>query len=237
MWRNRRLRFALLAGLGALICSIVLLYHFLFADLPSPGQAASMPAAGMPTPSILIVDRQGRTLYEAIAPNGNKHVPLPLSEIPLACRQATIATEDSRFYEHPGVDLLAIARAAWRNWRGEGPFSGASTLSQQLARTFYLSEDERSERTLRRKLREAWLAWRLERHHSKDELLALYMNTGYYGHFAVGIEAAAQSYFGVHARELDLAQCALLAGLLQYPAGYNPLEHPRGSGATAGHRA
>ncbi len=153
-------------------------------------------------------------------------MPLPLSEIPLACRQATIATEDSRFYEHPGVDLLAIARAAWRNWRGEGPFSGASTLSQQLARALYLSEDERSERTLRRKLREAWLAWRLERRYSKDELLALYLNTGYYGHFAVGIEAAAQSYFGVHARELDLAQCALLAGLLQYPAGYNPLEHP-----------
>ena len=234
MWRNRRLRFALLAGLGALICSIVLLYRFLFADLPSPGQTAGTLAAGMPTPSILIVDRQGRTLYEAIAPNGNKHVPLPLSEIPLACRQATIATEDSRFYEHPGVDLLAIARAAWRNWRGEGPFSGASTLSQQLARTFYLSEDERSERTLRRKLREAWLAWRLERHHSKDELLALYMNTGYYGHFAVGIEAAAQSYFGVHARELDLAQCALLAGLLQYPAGYNPLEHPQAASQRQG---
>ena len=158
MWRNRWLRLALLAGLGALACSIVLLYRFLFADLPSPGQTMRLPA-----PSILIVDRQGRTLYEAIAPNGNKHVPLPLSEIPLACRQATIATEDSRFYEHPGVDLLAIARAAWRNWRGEGPFSGASTLSQQLARALYLSEDERGERTLRRKLREAWLAWRLER--------------------------------------------------------------------------
>jgi penicillin-binding protein 1C len=221
MWRNRRLQFALLAGLGALVCSIVLLYRFLFADLPGPEQMAPMPV-----PSILIVDRQGRTLYEAVAPNGSKHVPLPLSEIPLACRQATIATEDSRFYEHAGVDLLAIARAAWRNWRGEGPFSGASTLSQQLARALYLSEDERGERTLRRKLREAWLAWRLERRYSKDELLALYLNTGYYGHFAVGIEAAAQSYFGVHGRELDLAQCALLAGLLQYPAGYNPLEHP-----------
>ena len=74
-------------------------------------------------------------------------------------------------------------------------------------------------------------------HYSKDELLALYLNTSYYGHFAVGIEAAAQSYFGVHARELDLAQCALLAGLLQSPASYNPLETSRGGGTAAARRA
>jgi len=194
-----------------------------FADLPDPQAAAAL---NMPAPGILIEDRHGRLLYEAIAANGSRHAPLPLAEIPLACRQATVATEDSRFYQHPGVDLLAIVRAAWTNWRGEGPFSGASTISQQLARNLYMTEDERGERTLRRKLREAWLAWRLERRYSKDELLALYLNTAYYGHFAVGIEAASQAYFGVHARELDLAQCALLAGLVQYPAGYNPLEYP-----------
>lgn len=209
---------------GALIAGVSLLaYQALFTDLPDPYRVTTTAA---PAPSILIVDRQGRGLYEAIAPDGNKHVPLPLAQIPLACRQATLATEDSRFYEHPGVDPLAILRAMWRNWRGEGPFSGASTISQQLARNLYLTEEERAERTLRRKLREAWLAWRLERRYSKDALLALYLNTSYYGHFAVGIEAAAQSYFGVHAQELDLAQCALLAGLLQYPAGYNPLEYP-----------
>jgi membrane peptidoglycan carboxypeptidase len=233
MSRTGLRRPALLATLGVLVCAAVLAYHFLFSDLPVPGQPGVELSA--PTPSILFTDRSGRVLYEAIAPDGSKHVPLPLAAIPLACRQATVATEDSRFYAHPGIDPLAIARAAWRNWRGEGPFSGASTLSQQLARNLYLSADERGERTLERKLREAWLAWRLERIHSKDELLALYLNTSYYGHFAVGIEAAAQSYFGMHAAELDLAQCALLAGLLQYPAGYNPLEYPsaaRGRQAT-----
>ncbi|MGC8780205.1 MAG: transglycosylase domain-containing protein [Anaerolineae bacterium] len=213
----------LLPGAALILAAALLTWRVLFADLPDPGRAGSPP---LPAASIRFEDRRGRLLYEAIAPNGNRHVPLPLSEIPLACRQATIATEDSRFYQHPGVDLLAIVRAAWLNWRGAGPFSGASTISQQLARNLYLAAGEREERTLRRKLREAWLAWRLERRYSKDEVLALYMNTSYYGHFAVGIEAAAQAYFGIHAAELDLAQCALLAGLLQYPAGYNPLEHP-----------
>lgn len=212
-----------LLGAALIVGVALLVYTALFTDLPDPYRVTTTAA---PAPSILIVDRQGRGLYEAIAPDGNKHVPLPLAQIPLSCRQATVATEDSRFYEHPGVDLLAIGRAAWRNWRGAGPFSGASTISQQLARNLYLTEAERGERTLRRKLREAWLAWRLERRYSKDELLALYLNSSYYGHFAVGIEAAAQAYFGVHAPELDLAQCALLAGLLQYPAGYNPLEYP-----------
>jgi membrane peptidoglycan carboxypeptidase len=185
------------------------------------------------TPSILITDRQGRVLFEIIDPQGNKHIPVLLADIPLACRQATIATEDSRFYSHPGVDGIAILRAAWGNWRlrhSAEPvrevFSGASTLTQQLARNLYLPPEERYERSLRRKLREAWLAWSLERHYSKDEILALYLNSAYYGHFASGIEAAAQAYFGMHARELDLAQCALLAGLPQNPTGYNPIESP-----------
>ena len=87
-----------------------------------------------------------------------------------------------------------------------------------------------------RKLREAWLAWRIERKYSKDELLALYLNTTYYGHYATGIEAAAQAYFGVHAGELDLAQCAMLAGLPQWPAGYNPVENLDAARDAAGHR-
>ena len=178
------------------------------------------------TPSILITDRQGRVLYEAIDPLGSKHVPLPLSSIPRACQQATIATEDARFYSHPGVDPIAIVRAAWLNLRAGETVSGASTLTQQLARNLLLPEGERYEQTLARKVREAWLAWQLERKYTKDELLALYLNTTYYGHYASGIEAAAQAYFGMHAAELDLAQCALLAGLPQWPAGYNPIENP-----------
>ncbi|MCX6033151.1 MAG: transglycosylase domain-containing protein [Chloroflexi bacterium] len=217
----RRIHWRYLIPLGALLAAALLIYFALLADLPDPGRGLSNVAA----PSILITDRNGRPLYEVIDPNGNKYVPLALSEIPPACQQATIATEDSRFYQHPGVDLLAILRTAWQNRSNLGATPGASTLTQQLARNLYLSEDERVERSLRRKLREAWLAWRLEQTHSKNELLTLYLNTTYYGHFAVGIEAAAQAYFGSHARDLDLAQCALIAGLPQYPAGYNPIEN------------
>ena len=226
-----RVRWWHLAPLGALLAGALLVYSVLLADLPDPRRATGDADASTATPSILITDRHDRLLYEVIDPAGSKHVPLALDQIPLACQQATIATEDSRFYEHPGVDLIAIGRAAWQNWRGGGTVSGASTLTQQVARTLYLSAEERTEQTLRRKLREAWLALRLEARYSKDEILALYLNDTYYGHFAVGIEAAAQAYFGMHASELDLAQCTLLAGLPQYPAGYNPIENPEAAQA------
>ncbi len=122
------------------------------------------------------------------------------------------------------IPLLSYA-ALWLNLRAGETVSGASTLTQQLARNLLLPEGERYEQSLARKVREAWLAWQLERKYSKDELLALYLNTTYYGHYATGIEAAGQAYFGAHAGELDLAQCALLAGLPQWPAGYNPIEN------------
>ena len=218
MHRNR-LRFILPAA--ALLVGAFAAGLALFTGIPVPQRPAGETRAA----SILITDRTGRTLYEAIDPNGSKQAPVPLAEIPLACRNATIATEDSRFYTHPGVDLLGISRAVWQSWRKDEAIFGTSTLTQQLARNLYLTPEERAERTLRRKVREAWLAWRLERTHSKDDLLALYLNTTYYGHFATGIEAAAQAYFGVHARELDLAQCALLAGLPQSPIAYNPIEN------------
>jgi membrane peptidoglycan carboxypeptidase len=225
--RKPRWRAVLLVACG--VCLALLLCGVaLRARLAQPLQEKSAQ-----TPSILITDRQGRPLFEIIDPKGSKHTPVQLADIPPACRQATIATEDSRFYSHPGVDLVAIMRAAWGNWRlgrsvapATAVFSGASTLTQQLARNLYLPPEERYERSLGRKLREAWLAWSLEWRYSKDEILAQYLNTAYYGHFASGIEAASQAYFGVHARELDLAQCALLAGLPQNPSGYNPIENP-----------
>ncbi len=222
--RSRRLR-PLLRPSAFIALALVLgwaLFGYLLPRRLDPADLLYRPAI----PSIIIADRQGRVLYEAIDPRGNKHVPLALDEIPHACRAATLATEDANFYHHPGVDPIAIARAAWLNWRAGETISGGSTLTQQLARNLLLTQEERQERTLRRKLREAWLAWRLERRYSKDELLALYLNTTYYGHFAAGIEAASQAYFGVHAAELDLAQCALLAGLPQSPAQYNPIENP-----------
>ena len=220
------LRRVLLIAALILVTASIVAYRLLFAGLPDPERSLGSSGAQ----SILITDRNGRLLYEVIDPNGSKQVPVPLSDIPLACRQATLATEDSRFYLHPGVDPLAMLRAVWLNWREGRTVSGGSTLTQQLARNLFLSQQERNERSLRRKLREAWLAWRLERTYSKDQILTLYLNTTYYGHFAVGIEAAAQAYFGMHARELDLAQCALLAGLPQFPSGYNPIENPQAAG-------
>jgi len=180
-----------------------------------------------PAPAIRILDRQGALLYEITDPARGKYQPLALAQSPDICQQALLATEDQRFYQHPGVDWRAILRSAWANWRAGETVQGGSTLTQQLARILLLDTNERYERSLRRKLREALLAWRLERRFSKDEILALYLNNVYFGHYATGIEAAAQAYFGRSAHELDLAQCAMLAGLPQFPAGYNPIEHPQ----------
>lgn len=199
------------------------LYFWLLSDLP-PVSAATQ---RLIRPTTQILDRHGRVLYEVLDPDAGKQISLDLSDIPTACIDATLATEDSRFYHHPGFDPIAIARAAWQNFRARGDVvSGASTLTQQLARNLLLPTDERYEQSLRRKLREAWLAWRLEQYYTKDEVLALYLNQMYYGNFAFGIEAAAQIFFGKPAPQLSSAECALLAGLVQYPIGYNPLIEP-----------
>ncbi len=121
--------------------------------------------------------------------------------------------------------FLGIIRAVWINLRGGETLSGGSTITQQVARTLLLS-DEKSERTLRRKLRETVLAWQLTRAYSKDEILALYLNQIYYGGMAYGIEAASQTYFGKPASDLLLPECALLAGLPQTPGIYNPFTNP-----------
>lgn len=199
------------------------LYVWLLADLPPIRTVETR----LVRPTTQILDRNGRLLYEVLDPDAGKQVNLDLSSLPPACVQATIATEDSRFFHHIGVDPLAIARATWQNYRAGGEIvSGASTLTQQLARTLLLPPYERYEQSFRRKLREAYLAWRLELRYTKDELLALYLNQTYYGNFAFGIEAAAQVFFAKPATDLSRAECALLAGLIQYPVGYNPLQDP-----------
>jgi len=179
--------------------------------------------AAAPKPATQILDRNGRVLYEILDPATGLHHSIPLDEIPLRLRQATIATEDATFYANPGVDIWAIARAAWINLRGGEVLAGGSTITQQVARILLLSPAERSQRTLLRKLKESLLAYRLARHLSKDQVLELYLNQVYYGNLAYGVEAASQAYFGKPARELDLAESALLAGLPQSPAAYNPL--------------
>ncbi|MBP7962080.1 MAG: transglycosylase domain-containing protein [Caldilineaceae bacterium] len=219
--RLLRWTFAALAALTALTFAII--YVTLLHDLPPVAQAETR----LVRPTSKILDRNGRLLYEMVDPEAGKQVNLDLSAIPAACVEATLSTEDSRFYVHPGVDPIAIGRAFWQNVRAErGIASGASTLTQQLARSLLLPQDERYVQSYSRKIREAWLAFQLERRYSKDQLLALYLNQTYFGNFAFGLEAAGQNFFGKPAAQLSQGECALLVGLIQYPTGYNPLLDP-----------
>jgi membrane peptidoglycan carboxypeptidase len=206
---------ALFATLG------LLAWVWLCRDLPS---LAKLPEQ-LATPSVRIVDRNGRLLYEALDQGGGRHNVVSLAKVPLACQQATIATEDHSFYTNPGVDLRGMIRAAWINLQGGETIAGGSTITQQVVRDLLLESGERGERSLRRKLREVILAWQLSRQKSKDEILALYLNQTYYGGMAYGIEAAAQTFFGQPVERLDLAECALIAGLPQAPALYNPFTY------------
>lgn len=204
-----------------LIGATTLFWHGLFADLPDPADLA----AGGQMPSVRIEARDGQLLYEAIDATGGRQAILPPSQIPMALKQATIATEDRHFYEHQGLDTVGIARALWINARGGEVLAGGSTITQQTIRILLLP-DEREQRTVRRKLRESRLAWQISRRYGKEEILALYLNHSYYGAMAYGVEAAAQTYFGKAAAELSLAESALIAGLPQAPGAYNPFLNP-----------
>ncbi|HFB52346.1 MAG TPA: penicillin-binding protein, partial [Anaerolineae bacterium] len=197
-------------------------YRWLLVDLPHPDQLYRRASA----PSTNIFDRNGVLLYQINDPHQGYHTPLTLDDIPQACVNATIATEDATFFSNPGFDTRAMLRALASNLREGEIVSGASTITQQLARNLLLSPQERSEVSLTRKLREVILAWRITRTYSKNQILTLYLNETYYGNLAFGIEAASRTYFGKHAAELDTAECALLAGLPQSPTAYNPLENP-----------
>jgi len=157
---------------------------------------------------------------ELIAQYGEKRrVPLTLQQMPPELIKAFIATEDSRFYEHHGVDPIGIFRAASIALMSGHASQGASTITQQLARNFFLSP----ERTLMRKIKEAFLAIRIEQLLSKDEILALYLNKIYLGYRAYGVGAAAQVYFGKSVDQLSLSEMAMIAGLPKAPSTFNPL--------------
>ena len=145
-----------------------------------------------------------------------------LKDVPLVLRQAILAAEDERFYRHGGVDTLGVARAALANVLSRGAKEGASTITMQVARNFFLS----SEKTLRRKLNEALLAFKIEHALSKDEIFELYLNQIYLGQRAYGFAAAAQTYFGKSIDKIDLAEAAMLAGLPKAPSAYNPVVNP-----------
>ncbi len=146
----------------------------------------------------------------------------PISEIPQNLINAFVAAEDSRFFEHKGIDLFSIARAFFRNLQAGEVVQGGSTITQQVIKSFLLSP----ERKYRRKIREAILAYRIDKAFTKEQILYLYLNQIYLGHGAYGVEAAAENYFGKSSNDLSLAECAMLAGLPQAPSDYSPYRHP-----------
>jgi len=145
----------------------------------------------------------------------------PLQQIPEQLRRAVIAVEDVRFFEHPGLDYIGILRAAWTNLRRGGKVEGASTITQQLARSLFLS----SERTFDRKVRELVLAYKMELVSTKEQILETYLNQIYFGQGAYGVAAAAQSYFGKDLSALTVAEAAFLAGLPKSPNHFSPFKN------------
>jgi penicillin-binding protein 1A len=150
---------------------------------------------------------------------------LPIQTIPERLRLAVIATEDQNFYNHPGIDLVGIARAAMANFRSYGdggPLEGGSTITQQVAKNFLLTADQSWDR----KIQEAILAIRIENAYSKDKILELYLNEVNFGMGAYGVAAASLTYFGKSVHELSLAECAYLAAVLKGPSNYHPFRYP-----------
>mgnify|MGYP000355567584 CR=1 FL=1 len=148
-----------------------------------------------------------------------KRDPVPIEMIPDNLKKALIVTEDRSFYQHSGIDLKGILRAILRDIKAGKFVEGASTITQQLSKTLFL----KPRKTLLRKAKEAFLSFQIERRYTKDEILELYLNQVYFGSGAYGVESAARIYFGKPVRDLDLAECALLAGLPKSPSRYSPL--------------
>lgn len=174
------------------------------------GFSFDWPAIKIPEPSI-VYDINGTPMRGLSEQN---QINISLEEIPSSFIAAVIAIEDKNFYSHHGVDFTGILRALYTNIRQGKVAAGGSTITQQTAKNLFLT----NERTLTRKIKELFYAIQLERQYSKDEILTMYCNTIYFGQGAYGVEVAARTFFGKHARELTLAESALLAGLPQWPS-------------------
>ena len=151
-----------------------------------------------------------------------RRIVIPLSKMPKMLTEAFIAAEDARFYQHQGIDIFSIIRAFFKNIEAGTIVQGGSTITQQVTKSFLLTP----ERSYIRKLKEAILAYRIDKSFSKDEILFLYLNQIYLGHGAYGVEAASENCFGKSVQGLNLAECAMLAGLPQAPSRYSPFRHP-----------
>lgn len=187
---------------------------------------SSCSALSLPQPQIMsaskLLDINNRTITSLFKEN---RVPVSIDKIPDITQKAFIAVEDTRFYQHFGLDPVRIIGAAWTDIKAGKLVEGGSTITQQTVKNLYLSR----EKTFGRKLIEAWLAIRLETKYSKKEILGMYLNQIYFGQGAYGIETAAQTYFGKPAAKLDLAESAMLAGLPKAPNTYSPFQNWEGA--------
>ena len=220
--RRHRLRWMLL---GLLVVAVPAIMVLLALGGSVLGLANGTPALASLQPrnvaqTTLIFDRRGHLI--ARLHGAVDRIDVPSAGIPRAVKQATVAVEDRRFYQHHGVDFKAIARAALADLRAGRTLQGGSTITEQYIKNVYLDGDA----TITRKVHEAILAWQLEDKWSKDRILTAYLNTVYYGNGAYGVQAAAQTYFHKSVAKLTLAQAALLAGLPEDPSGYSPIYDP-----------
>ena len=205
---------------GAVVVAGVIVFYA--HDLPSIEDAL----AATRRPTVVLLDARDREF----ARSGDiSSVAVRASDVPSHLTQAITATEDRRFYDHFGVDIIGIARAMVTNLRAGGIVQGGSTITQQAAKNLFLTP----ERTLKRKIQEVLLALWLEKSFSKDQILTIYLNRVYLGSGAYGVEAAARTYFARSARSVTLYQSAVIAGLLKAPSRLSPLQNPEGAAKRA----
>lgn len=212
--KDPKIRRQLLVGVGGLLLALALYVAGIFISLPKPGEIATVLQAAE---SVRIYDRTGEVLLSEAAGDKQRSI-LPREEIPDHVRQATIAIEDTNFYKHGAFEWRGILRAITVNLTRGRLAQGGSTITQQLARNAFLTP----EKTVTRKVKEGVLAVRLEQYYSKDEILDLYLNHIPYGRNYYGIEAASQAFFNKPAKELTLAEAALVAAVPQAPTYYSP---------------
>lgn len=212
---SKRVKLILLGVLLSILVPVGVVAAVVLKDLPSP---KTLESDAFPV-STQIMDRNGILLYEVYA--DTRRTPIALNELPDYVYQATIAIEDQSFYKHFGFSVQGIARAV-RNTVFKNKLQGGSTITQQLVKTALLSP----ERTIKRKIREAVLTVGTEIIYTKEQILEMYLNHIPYGGTAYGIEAAAQKFFNKPAKELNLSEATLLAGLPQAPSRYSPFTNP-----------
>jgi len=208
-WFNHRNIFYI--TIIVLLLSLVTTVGYAFWTLPKVDQLENLQLVA----ASQVYDINGQLIAKLFEEN---RIVVSLNDMSPYLIAATIANEDSRFYKHFGIDPIGILRALWVNLRAGTIVQGGSTLTQQLAKNMFLTQEQ----TLIRKIKEAFLALIIERKFSKEEILQAYLNQSYYGEGAYGVEAGAQVYFGKHARDLDLAESALLAGIARGPNIYSP---------------